>query len=153
MARSWRGERVRLPNVSVEGVRGCLFGFRVGRASFEGARVENEVAVTRVFRANPRRRALELSDADLATLCAESADCFSDLPPHHLGESVHIRRTSVPGLLIQRMVPSLNSITFERKGTVVGTDRLRLDISEIFWSALHHEGSPPATSRGSTTTS
>ncbi len=96
--------------------------------------------MTRVFRANPRRRALAFSDADLASLCAESAAGFTDLAPHHLGESVHLRRTSVPGLLIQRMVPSLNSITFERKGTVVGTDRLRLDISEIFWAALHREG-------------
>lgn len=96
--------------------------------------------MTRVFRANPRRRELALSDAELASLCSESSVRFSDLAPHHLGESVHIRRTSVPGLLVQRMVQSLNSITFERKGTVVGTDRLRLDISEIFWSALHHEG-------------
>lgn len=96
--------------------------------------------MTRVFRANPRRRSLVFSDTDLATLCAESAKHFGALPPHHLGESVHIRRTTVPGLLIQRMVPSLNSITFERKGTVVGTDRLRLQISEIFWTALHREG-------------
>ena len=96
--------------------------------------------MTMVFHANPRRRELVLSDTELASLCAESAVRFSDLPPHHLGESVHIRRTPVSGLSIQRLVPSLNSITFERKGTVVGTDRLRLDISEIFWTALHREG-------------
>ncbi|MDF3070712.1 MAG: hypothetical protein K0R38_6313 [Polyangiaceae bacterium] len=94
----------------------------------------------RVFSANPRRREFAPSDAELASLCAESAACFVDLPPYHLGESVHIRRTSVPGLLIQRMVPSLNSITFERKGTVVRTDRLRLEISELFWTALHRNG-------------
>jgi phosphoribosylaminoimidazole-succinocarboxamide synthase len=38
------------------------------------------------------------------------------------------------------MVPSLNSITFDRKGTVAGTDRLRLAISELFWTAVHREG-------------
>lgn len=94
----------------------------------------------RFFGDNPRRRELELSDEVLERLFVESAERFESLPPLHLGESVHLRRTEVPGVAIQRMVPSLNSITFERKGEVVGTDRLRLDISCLFWETLHREG-------------
>ena len=95
--------------------------------------------MTRVFRENPRRRELTLTDDELVALCMRSTASFEALPALHLGESLHVRRTSVPGVAIQRMVPSLNSITFERKGEVVGTDRLRLDVSELFWSAAHRE--------------
>lgn len=98
------------------------------------------VLVTQLFSANPRRSAIALTDGELETLCADASAHFTKLPPYNLGESTETRRTPAPGLLIQRMLPSLNSITHERKGTVVGTDRLRYQISRLFWAALHREG-------------
>lgn len=83
---------------------------------------------------------MRLTDSELASLCVDSAARFAELPPYHLGESTEIRQALAPGLLIQRMLPSLNSITHDRKGTVVGSDRLRQEISRIFWAALHREG-------------
>lgn len=96
--------------------------------------------MTWVFNANPRVRELVWKHDELMSLCASSADRFDGLPPYHLGESADIRRTPVPGLLVQRLIPSLNSITFERKGAIEGTGRLRLAISQLFWAALHREG-------------
>lgn len=80
------------------------------------------------------------SDDELTTIAARAADDFDALPAYHLGQSAKLRRTAVDGLLAQRLVPSLNSITFERKGHVAGTDAWRLAISEVLWSALHDEG-------------
>nr|MBX2796859.1 hypothetical protein [Myxococcales bacterium] len=76
----------------------------------------------------------------LVQLCAREAQRFQQLEAFHLGQSAHLRHTSVPGLLVQRLVPSLNSISQGRKGTVDGTASLRLDISSHFWSRLHERG-------------
>lgn len=91
-----------------------------------------------IFHANPRRRDFALSDEELTNLCTGVQ--FSELPLFHRGESSETRRTAVSGLLVQRLVPSLNSISRGRKGAIEGTERLRLDISCACWSALHEEG-------------
>ncbi|MEJ7729021.1 MAG: phosphoribosylaminoimidazolesuccinocarboxamide synthase [Polyangiaceae bacterium] len=90
-----------------------------------------------VFSDNPRRRDFDLTDPELARLCADAAARFSELPLHHRGESAELRSTAAPGILVQRLIPSLNSISRNRKGSIEGTDRLRLDISRVFWAALH----------------
>jgi phosphoribosylaminoimidazole-succinocarboxamide synthase len=98
--------------------------------------------VSRAFSANPRRRDFDLTDRQLVELCVESAMHASELPLYHRGESTEIRRTAIEGLLLQRLTPSLNSITHRRKGTVAGTDRLRHDISRFFWAILHRHQIP-----------
>ena len=94
----------------------------------------------RVFGSNPRRRTLGVSDAELAAICSDGAARFAEYPIYHTGESTEIRHTPAPGLLIQRMIPPLNSITSARKGIVAGTERLRLASSPTLWAALHREG-------------
>jgi phosphoribosylaminoimidazole-succinocarboxamide synthase len=90
-----------------------------------------------VFSQNPRRRDFDLTDRQLAALCAGSAARFSDLPIYHRGESTELRRTAREGLLLQRLTPTLNFISHGRKGSIAGTDRLRQDISRVFWAMLH----------------
>jgi phosphoribosylaminoimidazole-succinocarboxamide synthase len=95
-----------------------------------------------LFHDNPRRREIDLDDRALAILCAQTAAGFSTLPLHHRGESSETRRTAQPGILAQRLLPSLNSMSQQRKGTVPGSERLRHDISTIFWAALHRNSIP-----------
>ncbi len=98
--------------------------------------------MTIVFTQNPLRNSISYNDNELLKLCKTSAECFSDLPSYHLGESKDIRRTKEPGILIQKFLPTLNSITEKRKGIVLKSDSLRLDISTVFWEALHTENIP-----------
>lgn len=95
-----------------------------------------------VFSTNPRRQAIGLSDHALASLCEDAAARFDDLDLYHRGASAELRRTAVPGLLIQRLIPSLNSISRGRSGSVEGTARLRQEISAVLWSRLHRAGLP-----------
>jgi phosphoribosylaminoimidazole-succinocarboxamide synthase len=90
-----------------------------------------------IFHDNPRRMGIDLDDRSLAALCGRAAAQFATLPLVHRGQSSEIRRTPHPGLLVQRFLPSLNSISRQRKGTVPGSERLRHDISSVFWTALH----------------
>lgn len=93
-----------------------------------------------VFRSNPRRRDIALTDRELAALCADAAARFDELPLVHRGHSAELRRTAAPGLLFQRLIPSLNSISRRRKGEVEGTARLRQEISRVLLSRLHGAG-------------
>jgi phosphoribosylaminoimidazole-succinocarboxamide synthase len=93
--------------------------------------------VPSLFQSNPRRAALAITDRELARLCEDAAARFVELPLHHRGESTETRRTEVPFMLAQRFVPSLNSMSRGRKGTLEGTETLRQQISRIFWERLH----------------
>ncbi len=96
----------------------------------------------KVFKNNPRRNQVSLSDKELENLCKESSERYAELPVYHVGESKEIRQTKVPGLLIQKLIPSLHSYTEKRKGMVEKTDILRLDISSVFMEILHKENIP-----------
>ena len=93
-----------------------------------------------VFRSNPRRHEIALTDRELAALCADAVARFSELPLAHRGHSAELRRTAVPGILIQRLIPSLNSISRRRRGSVEGTARLRQEISRVLLSRWHAAG-------------
>ncbi len=98
--------------------------------------------MTIIYNSNPKREKIELSDEKLIELCKESSANFPQLPLYHLGESKEIRRTSVKGLLIQKLIPSLNSITEKRKGIIENTEIIREEISSIFWEELHKNKIP-----------
>jgi len=93
-----------------------------------------------VFSANPRRHEIALTDRELTALCTDAAARFDELPLAHRGHSAELRRTAVPGILIQRLIPSLNSISRRRRGSVEGTARLRQEISRVLLSRLHGAG-------------
>ncbi|MCP4136270.1 MAG: hypothetical protein GY754_35195 [bacterium] len=95
-----------------------------------------------IFTANPKKSTLALPDEKLIHCCNESAARFSALPLYYSGESKEIRKTSVPGLLIERLIPSLNSITEKRKGVIKNTEVLRQAISSIFLEQLHKHNIP-----------
>jgi phosphoribosylaminoimidazole-succinocarboxamide synthase len=67
---------------------------------------------------------------------------FSALPLYHLGRSKELRFTGQVGLLIQRFLPTLDSYTSNRAGSVPGTDRIRMAVSRIFWQRLHQAAIP-----------
>jgi phosphoribosylaminoimidazole-succinocarboxamide synthase len=75
-------------------------------------------------------------------LFREARRQFSDLPLYHLGQSKELRVTGQQGLLIQRFLPTVYSYTSNRTGVVPGTDRIRMDISRIFWQRLHDANVP-----------
>lgn len=93
-----------------------------------------------VFSSNPRRHEIALTDRELGDLCAGAAARFDELPLVHRGHSAELRRTAAPGILIQRLIPSLNSISRRRRGSVEGTARLRQEISRVLLSRLHGAG-------------
>lgn len=93
-----------------------------------------------VFGSNPRRHEIALADRELAALCADAVARFDELPLAHRGHSAELRRTAVPGILIQRLIPSLNSISRRRRGSVEGTARLRQEISRVLLSRWHAAG-------------
>jgi phosphoribosylaminoimidazole-succinocarboxamide synthase len=76
----------------------------------------------------------------LNELWRESVASYPSLPIHHAGQSKELRRTTAPGILIGRFLPTLYSFTINRAGVVPGTDRLRMKISRIFWRHLHRIG-------------
>ena len=80
-------------------------------------------------------------DADAADiLLYESAELFSELPLYHRGNSKEMRRTPVPGILIQRFLPTVYSYRYNRAGEIPGTDALRMRISRFFWDRLRRAG-------------
>jgi phosphoribosylaminoimidazole-succinocarboxamide synthase len=93
-----------------------------------------------VFADNIAARGLPFSEAMLRELWAESVADYAALPLHCAGHSKELRRTSVPGILIGRFLPTLYSYTNNRAGQVPGTDTLRLQISRLFWRHLHGIG-------------
>ncbi|MEO7733455.1 MAG: phosphoribosylaminoimidazolesuccinocarboxamide synthase [Kofleriaceae bacterium] len=93
-----------------------------------------------VFHSNPRRHEIALTDRELIALCSDASERFDALPLAHRGNSAELRRTAVPGILIQRLIPSLNSISRRRRGSVEGTARLRQEISRVLLSRWHGAG-------------
>ncbi len=76
----------------------------------------------------------------VTALLEKSSACFADLPLYHRGCSKEIHRTEVPGMLIQKYLPTVYSYRINRAGSVEGTDRVRMRISKIFWRHLHDAG-------------
>lgn len=93
-----------------------------------------------VFRQNPRCRPTGLDERQLLALHEHAAQRFAELPLVHRGESAELRRTAVPGILVQRLIPSLNSISQRRKGKIEGTAGARLATSRVLWQRLHRSG-------------
>jgi phosphoribosylaminoimidazole-succinocarboxamide synthase len=93
-----------------------------------------------VFADNIAAQAPAWSSAMLETLWSESVAGYADLPLLCCGNSKELRRTTVPGILLGRLLPTLYSYTSNRVGTVPGTDALRMKISRIFWRRLHRIG-------------
>ena len=75
-------------------------------------------------------------------LFEQSRRDFAALPLFHLGQSKELRLTTQPGFLIQRFLPTVYSYTSNRVGVVPGTDRIRMEVSRIFWQRLHRAGIP-----------
>lgn len=98
--------------------------------------------MTKIFSSNPKRKKITISDEKLKKICVESVEKFPGLPLYHRGESKEIRRTTEPGILIQKLIPSLNSITEKRKGMIADTEKLRESISSVFWEQLHKRDIP-----------
>lgn len=92
------------------------------------------------FRENPRRLATGLDEHELLALHTDAVRRFDELPLVHRGESSELRRTNAPGILIQRMLPSLNSASQRRKGQIEGTVEARLATSRVLWQRLHRRG-------------
>jgi phosphoribosylaminoimidazole-succinocarboxamide synthase len=92
------------------------------------------------YRDNPRTLATGLDERQLLALHDEAVRRFDELPLVHRGESSELRRAPVPGLLIQRMIPSLNSASQRRKGQLEGTVAARLATSSVLWRRLHRHG-------------
>lgn len=93
-----------------------------------------------VFRDNPRLRTLgtlAADERDLLALHEASVRRFAELPLVHRGQSSELRRTATPGVLIQRLLPSLNSASQRRKGLLEGTVEARLATSRVLWQRLH----------------
>ena len=96
--------------------------------------------IQKVFNDNLHRQTVSLTDSKLLDLCVRSAQNFETLKLFHRGESSEIRCTGHRGLLVQKLLPSLNSISSQRKGDIEGTAGLRLDISQALWSTIHLTG-------------
>lgn len=92
------------------------------------------------FRENPRCLATGIGERELLTLHADAVRRFDELPLVLRGESSELRRTPVAGILIQRMLPSLNSASQKRKGQIEGTVQARLATSSVLWRRLHRRG-------------
>lgn len=92
------------------------------------------------LRDNPRALATGLGEPQLLALHEEAVRRFEELPLVHRGESAELRRTSAPGILIQRMIPSLSSASQRRKGQLEGTVEARLATSCVLWRRLHRRG-------------
>jgi phosphoribosylaminoimidazole-succinocarboxamide synthase len=93
-----------------------------------------------IFHDNIAARRLPFSAETVEQLWNECAPRYFELPLHCAGNSKELRRTTVPGLLIGRFLPTLYSYTINRAGLVPGTDTLRMRISRIFWRRLHRAG-------------
>lgn len=96
--------------------------------------------VMRVFCRNPAFNRLGLDADAVRSLLLDSGERFLSLPLYHRGNSKEIRRTDVPGILVQRFLPTVYSYRINRAGEVAGTDGLRMRISCLFWDWLHREG-------------
>lgn len=92
------------------------------------------------FRENPRWLTAGLDERALRALHAEAVRRFDELPLVHRGESSELRRAPAPGILLQRMIPSLNSASQRRKGQIEGTVEARLATSSVLWRRLHRHG-------------
>ena len=93
-----------------------------------------------LFANNVVARQLPWSVSQLRDVWADSLYRYAKLPLFSSGNSKELRRTTVPGILICRFLPTLYSYTHNRSGVVPGTDALRLRISRIFWRHLHQIG-------------
>lgn len=96
--------------------------------------------VMRTFCSNPAFNRLGLDADAVRSLLLDSGERFSSLPLYHRGNSKEIRRTNVPGILVQRFLPTVYSYRINRAGEVAGTDGVRMRISCLFWDWLHREG-------------
>ncbi len=93
-----------------------------------------------IFVDNPIFSRISLDADDLRELLAESSEWFSGLQLYHRGNSKEMLRTTVPGILIQRFLPTVYSYRSNRAGEVPGTDVVRMRISRFFWERLHGAG-------------
>ncbi len=96
----------------------------------------------KIFSSNPKRATIDLSDDEILNVLRESSKNFKDLTLYHRGESKEICNTPIKGILIQKLIPSLNSYTQKRTGMIENTEIIRKNISCIFWEKLHKEGIP-----------
>lgn len=67
----------------------------------------------------------------------EAIENYNTLPIYHIGQSKEIRYTKIDGVLIQKLIPSLSSITNKTKGYIENLDKIRNDITSIFIEILH----------------
>jgi phosphoribosylaminoimidazole-succinocarboxamide synthase len=113
---------------------------------FAGPKVaEEQMTVVKMpelvaFRENPRWLRAGLDERELAALHEDAVRRFDELPLVHRGESSELRRAPAPGILIQRLIPSLNSASQRRKGQIEGTVAARLATSCVLWRRLHRRG-------------
>ncbi|MCP3925008.1 MAG: hypothetical protein GY714_20720 [Desulfobacterales bacterium] len=96
----------------------------------------------KIFNSNPKRATIDITDEEIIKIFMESDKEFHNLTLYHRGESKEIRNTSIKGILIQKLIPSLNSYTQKRTGMLENTEVIRKNISCIFWEKLHEEGIP-----------
>ncbi len=97
-------------------------------------------AKTTFFHQNPRLKTLTLNRGQLEQIFRREKENFRDLATFHKGNSLEIRKTSTPGILMEKFSPTIYSYTANRAGIIDETNFIRLAVSRIFWAQLNKGG-------------
>ncbi len=97
-------------------------------------------AKTTFFHLNPRLKKLTQDMGQLEQIFHHEKERFSDLEVFHKGNSIEIRKTSTPGILVERFAPTIYSYTANRAGIVDKTNFIRMAVSRIFWNQINKGG-------------
>ncbi len=97
-------------------------------------------AKTIFFNSNPRLKTVTQDKGQLEHIFCRGKDRFDDLAIFHRGKSIEIRKTSTPGLLLERFSPTIYSYTANRVGVIDETNLIRMAVTRIFWSEINKKG-------------
>ncbi len=97
-------------------------------------------AKTTFFHKNPRLKTLTQDREQLEQVFRRGKERFGDLAVFHEGNSIEIRKTSTPGLLMERFSPTIYSYTANRAGIIDTTNLIRMAVTRIFWDQINKRG-------------
>ncbi len=91
------------------------------------------------FHSNPRLQTLRQSQQQLEEIFRFCKKNFEDLAIFHKGNSIEIRETTIPGILIEKFSPTIYSYTANRAGIVDETNFIRMAVTRIFWNQINKQ--------------
>ncbi len=97
-------------------------------------------AKTSFFDSNPRLKTITQNRDQLEQIFHRGKERFGDLAVFHKGNSIEIRQTPTPGLLMERFSPTIYSYTANRAGIVDETNFIRMAVTRIFWNQINQGG-------------